>query len=913
MQAAQLLPFQRTIVEQTLQDDCVCVMAPGLGMYQIIAVLLQLHDVRSTSNPEQMKPVLIIGASPRQRSVLSKELDRIHPMRSRDGEAGSGNVGRLTLPVEVTAEIAASERLRLYASCSSVAITTRILVVDFLTGRLDPSSVAGIIILNAHKVTESSGEGFAVRLYRMGNTVGFLRAFSDAPVSFSSEFGKPEKILKALQVKHLHLWPRFQVEVQSDLETGSPPELVELSVPCDRGAALVYEALTELVDACVKELRKHERLDTTDLQPSQGLSSALDEKIRRQLAPVWHTVGPKTRQIVSDLRTLRVLATFLTKMDPITFLSYLETLRSMEGTRSAWLFHSAAHTVFEAAKSRVYTFQQAPVQGKPAVAADTGLGNPRGVPIVQPVLEELPKWQALIDVLREIKSEAQADGKRDEENTPILIFCQDDYTCDQLRKVISSENGGQYLMLDLYQDFLQAKSAKSSKTSSRKRKGAEVREEEGSALPTRPLGGPLPGEEAALAKEARTVGIHSHNNSHNQTKGKKDHELAHAYENGESRVDLDHCFLPGLAVQFVALDVQGPFSLWEYNPKVVIIYDPDVALTRALELFNAQRSTGDVRAQGPLQVYLLRYEDSPEMDKYQAAVVRERSSFESIIRAKGHMAPPTTLHTPIGNGEITDAPALPATGSAANALTRRAGGKLGARSNPIRVIVDVREFMSHLPAVLHMKGLELVPVTLEVGDYVLSPELCVERKTLADLRSSLQSGRLYQQAEAMCKHYKTAILLIEFDGDRAFALQGAGELGDDIHAHSIMSRLVLLCLHHPRLRVVWSRSLHATADIFQSLKSNHEEPDPVIAATMGLNPDDAGREVVVNTAAIDVLRRLPGVTDANWRSLMRESGSLSGLARLPLARLITIMGGEVPARKLHEFLSQECKSLFKAL
>lgn len=34
-------------------------------------------------------------------------------------------------------------------------------------------------------------------------------------------------------------------------------------------------------------------------------------------------------------------------------------------------------------------------------------------------------------------------------------------------------------------------------------------------------------------------------------------------------------------------------------------------------------------------------------------------------------------------------------------------------------------------------------------------------------------------------------------------------------------------MHFPRLRLIWSRSLHATADIFQQLKANQEEPDPV--------------------------------------------------------------------------------------
>jgi DNA excision repair protein ERCC-4 len=55
---------------------------------------------------------------------------------------------------------------------------------------------------------------------------------------------------------------------------------------------------------------------------------------------------------------------------------------------------------------------------------------------------------------------------------------------------------------------------------------------------------------------------------------------------------------------------------------------------------------------------------------------------------------------------------------------------------------------------------------LQVGDYVLSPEIVVERKALPDLFASLGSGRLYHQAESMVKAYKTPMLLIEFDGDK---------------------------------------------------------------------------------------------------------------------------------------------------
>lgn len=46
---------------------------------------------------------------------------------------------------------------------------------------------------------------------------------------------------------------------------------------------------------------------------------------------------------------------------------------------------------------------------------------------------------------------------------------------------------------------------------------------------------------------------------------------------------------------------------------------------------------------------------------------------------------------------------------------------------------------------------------------------------------------------------------------------------------------------------------------------------------------------------------------------MREAGSLADLAGLPLERLAAIMGGQAAAKRLHEFLHQECKALFGAL
>lgn len=83
----------------------------------------------------------------------------------------------------------------------------------------------------------------------------------------------------------------------------------------------------------------------------------------------------------------------------------------------------------------------------------------------------------------------------------------------------------------------------------------------------------------------------------------------------------------------------------------------------------------------------------------------------------------------------------------------------------------MREFMSSLPNVLHQKGMHIIPVTLEVGDYILSPLICVERKSIQDLFMSFTSGRLYHQVETMVRYYRIPVLLIEFSQDKSFSFQ----------------------------------------------------------------------------------------------------------------------------------------------
>lgn len=84
-------------------------------------------------------------------------------------------------------------------------------------------------------------------------------------------------------------------------------------------------------------------------------------------------------------------------------------------------------------------------------------------------------------------------------------------------------------------------------------------------------------------------------------------------------------------------------------------------------------------------------------------------------------------------------------------------------------------------------------------------------------------------------------------------------------------------------------------------------PVPCTGVPVGFDGMPEGsNEAVVNSTAQDILRRLPGVTEANFRPLMNAAPTLAALAQLSLEQLEAAMGGVTAAKKLHEWLNAPC-------
>lgn len=49
------------------------------------------------------------------------------------------------------------------------------------------------------------------------------------------------------------------------------------------------------------------QIDSEEVTVENAIAKSFDQVIRLQLDPIWHQLGPKTKQLVSDIKTLRLI------------------------------------------------------------------------------------------------------------------------------------------------------------------------------------------------------------------------------------------------------------------------------------------------------------------------------------------------------------------------------------------------------------------------------------------------------------------------------------------------------------------------------------------------------------------------------------------------------------------------------
>lgn len=105
-----------------------------------------------------------------------------------------------------------------------------------------------------------------------------------------------------------------------------------------------------------------------------------------------------------------------------------------------------------------------------------------------------------------------------------------------------------------------------------------------------------------------------------------DGRILRKHDQGPEHIQLSSLYFHALENDKSILDI--------LQPSVIILYHPDIAFVREIEVYKSENPSKR------LKVYFLFYEDSTEVQKFQASIRRENGAFESLIRQKSLMMVP---------------------------------------------------------------------------------------------------------------------------------------------------------------------------------------------------------------------------------------------------------------------------------
>lgn len=192
---------------------------------------------------------------------------------------------------------------------------------------------------------------------------------------------------------------------------------------------------------------------------------------------------------------------------------------------------------------------------------------------------------------------------------------------------------------------------------------------------------------------------------------------------------------------------------------------------------------------------------------------------------------------------------------------------------------------------LRGRGVELEVGRLEVGDFVLSERVAVERKSVRDFVRSVMDGRLEDQARRLREGYERPLLILEGREDPE-------ELGK-LHPHAVQGALLHLVMDLG-IPVLRTRDGSQTATLLWLLARRERKEGrgpPRLRIKRGGLPLPLQQRFVVEG--------LPGVSSVLAERLLERFGTVEGVMRASERELREVRGiGEVKARRIRELLTR---------
>lgn len=210
--------------------------------------------------------------------------------------------------------------------------------------------------------------------------------------------------------------------------------------------------------------------------------------------------------------------------------------------------------------------------------------------------------------------------------------------------------------------------------------------------------------------------------------------------------------------------------------------------------------------------------------------------------------------------------------------------KLLKTQNKIQVVSDFRE--REVAEHLKRLGIFINEMGLEVGDFICSDDVCIERKTYNDFVSSIVDGRIFEQAENMKKNFERPILIIEGYSNR------------EISENALRSAIAALLVDFGITLLNTKNPLDTAKTIFWIAKREQEEKKKGLSIRVGKKPPEERRLQEFIVAGI------PRISLVLARRLLEHFGSIENIVAAEENELVKINGiGKLTAKRIKKILT----------
>lgn len=289
----------------------------------------------------------------------------------------------------------------------------------------------------------------------------------------------------------------------------------------------------------------------------------------------------------------------------------------------------------------------------------------------------------------------------------------------------------------------------------------------------------------------------------------------------------------------------------------VILYDLNIEVLRYCEYL------GNIRN---ITVDALVFKDSIEEERFLTSIRREKVYFEQLIEKRAKL--PIMLDD---NCDVFD------------------DEHSYEEEENYNIVVDTRELRAELVFMLYKTGNKLLISTLLIGDYLLSEEICIERKNISDLISSFNSGRLYSQTVNLSHSYTNPFILIEFMSRPC--LSDYCNIGTEGFKNSLVSKLTIFLINFPTVRLIWSSSALFSVRAIRILQK--KTPNAVSDQSGDINP-----------TLLEILLSIPGITQFNIKKVCSNFRNLKALIMSSSHTLVSVLGDK-NGIKVYDFFNQK--------